>query len=592
MPHIELAPDRKLLKTNFDGYILSLEPVPVLTADFTSTNSPHRVKPNEQQYSYYHARLFGMQNHLVRDPWATGQCYYIDVTGMVQRICYDSTLGRMRPLVAVFKLPLAPTDPAPDGDDTGTHRYNCSLVFPSEQLCLLSDGCGTVRVLETGDRTTGREWKLQSAIRPVENNLAEGVLPGGSMLLDGRFLVQDGKRLLHCVLLQIEHHAMGKSKSLLHWITLEQSAPPGWTLSVSRTLQSAGYPRYCVLDYHATGILVACDEPFRFLYDSENPVVIPEPKPIGVDAAEQTAWEQFPFRWVQTLEEINVTFDKQANVHYRVVTEPASPGGENCLKVFANDLLVIDGTQLFATVDHEQTVWAMDRKTLEITLQKEAAGVVWPFLFPGSPDETGASGDSDSQPTSSDLPPATNLSAPLEACDFEGEQDTFYTLERLSCSNHAVTHTAVLGSGPPLFAVTLRAGLPATFALRHDVDACLWQLQPVPFGSEDCRFQHEGTLHAFGYVQASKRQQKYLACPPGMEYAVICESHRGIYIYKGHYGAGGAGLRNRTGPQVAIGQYQFVSLKDWGEVLGISCEDEMLMLLTEKALLMLQITNE
>ncbi|XP_050075153.1 nudC domain-containing protein 1 [Anopheles maculipalpis] len=583
MPHIELVPDRKLLKTNFDGYILSLEPVPMLTVDFSATNCPHRLKPNEQQYSYYHARLFGMQNHLVRDPWATGVCYYIDVTGMVQRVYYDNTLGRIRPLVAVFKLPFPTVDLAPDDD-----RYNCSLVFPSEQLCLLSDGCGTVRVLETGDRTAGREWKQQSAIRPRECELAEGMLPGGSILLDGRFLVQDGKRLLHFVLLQVEHNAMEKSKSLLHWITLEQqSTGSTWTLTVSRTLESAGYPRYCVLDYHATGVLVACDEPFRFRHDSNKPILPPEPEPVSVDPTEKPAWERFPFRWTQTLDEISVTFDKHPTVLYRVVTE--SPGGESDLKVFANDVLLIDGTQLYATIDHEQTVWAMDRNILEITLHKQATGALWPFLFPGGPDETGAPGEPDNPSPATDLPPATNLNAPLEACDFEGEQDTYYTLERLSCANHEVTHTVSLGSGPPLFTVALRAGLPASFALRHDVDACLWQLQPVPFGSDSYRFQHEGTLHAFGYVQASKRQQKYLNCPPGMEYAAICESHRSLYIYKANYG--GAGLRNRTGPQVAIGQYQFVSLKDTGEVLGISCEDDVLMLLTEKALLALQITS-
>ncbi|XP_053661553.1 nudC domain-containing protein 1 [Anopheles marshallii] len=587
MPHIELVPDRKLLKTNFDGYKLSLEPVPVLSTDFSNTNGPHRVKPNEQQFSYYHARLFSMQNHLVRDPWANGQCYYIDVTGIVQRVSYDTMLGRMRPLVPVFKLPLV----APDGghdDVIANHRYNCSLVFPSEQLCLLSDGCGTVRVLETGDRTIGREWKLQCTFRPLEHNLTEGVLPGGSVLLDGRFLVRDGKRSLHVVMLQIDHQPVAKSKSLLHWFTLEQSVPSTWAMSVSRTLQSEGYPRYCVLDYHATAILVACDEPFRFLHDSEHPVVMLETPSMPANTQDKPAWEQFPFRWTQTLEEVNVTFDKQPDVQYRVMIEPPSPNTEPYLKVFANDVLVIDGSQLCSKIDHEQTIWAMDWKTLEITLQKQNAGIGWPFLFPGGPEEA-VPGVSDNHSQQSDLPPVTNLSAPLESCDFEGEQETYYTLERLSCKDHAVTHAVSLGNRPPLFAVTLRAGLPATFAVRHDVDACLWQLQPVSIGTEDCRLQHEGTLHAFGYVQASKRQQKYLGCSPGMGYAVICESHRGIYIYKSSYGAG---LRNRNGMQVAIGQHQFVSLKDTGEVLGISCEDEILLLLTEKAIHVLQITTE
>uniref|UniRef100_A0A182W5W5 NudC domain-containing protein 1 n=1 Tax=Anopheles minimus TaxID=112268 RepID=A0A182W5W5_9DIPT len=590
MPHIELVPDRKLLKTNFDGYILSLEPVPVLSTEFSTTNCPHRVKPTEQQYSYYHARLFGMQNHLVRDPWTNGQCYYIDVTGMVQRVSYDNTLGRMRPLVPVFKLPLVAPDPVQEDETMAIPRYNCSLVFPSEQLCLLSDGCGTVRVLETGDRTTGREWKLQSTFRPLESNLTERVLPGGSVLLDGRFLVRDGKRLLHFVMIQIDHQPVAKSKALLHWFTLEQSAPPAWTVSVVRTLESGGYPRYCALDYHATAILVACDEPFRFLHDSEHPVITPDPKPMPSDGEGQpTPWEQYPFQWTQTLDEVIITFEKRPNVQYRVITEPSSDS-EPGLQVFARDVLVIDGTQLYSTIDHENTTWSMDRKTLEITLQKQPADVSWPFLFPGGPAET-TPGNSDPDTQLSDLPPATNLNAPLEACDFEGEQETYYTLERLSCINHSTTHSVSLGSGPPLFTVSLRPGLPATFALRHDVDACLWQLQPTAVGSEDCRLQHEGTLHAFGYVQASKQQQKYLGCPPGMGYAVICESHRGIYIYKSNYGPSGAGLRNRHGTQVAIGQHQFVSLKDTGEVLGISCEDEILILITEKALLALQITT-
>ncbi|XP_052899967.1 nudC domain-containing protein 1 [Anopheles moucheti] len=587
MPHIELVPDRKLLKPNFDGYILSLDPVPVLSTDFSNTNGPHRVKPTDQQYSYYHSRLFSMQNHLVRDPWTNGQCYYIDVTGMVQRVSYDSMLGRMRPLVPVFKLTLVASDVGQD-QVIANHRYNCSLVFPSEQLCLLSDGCGTVRVLGTGDRTTGREWKLQSTFKLLEHNLTGGVLPGGSVLLDGRLIVRNDQRSLHVVMLQIDYQPAAKSKSLLHWFTLEQSVPSAWTLSVSRTLQSEGYPRYCVLDYHATAILVACNEPFRFLHDSEHPVIMLKSQTMPSDTQDKPAWDQFPFRWTQTLEEVNVTFDKQPDVQYRVMTEPSPPNSESCLKVFVNDVLVIDGSEFCSKIDYERTVWAMDRRTLEITLQKQITGVEWPFLFPGGPEEA-VSGGFDIHSQQSYMPPITNLSAPLESCDFEGEQETYYTLERLSCKDHAVTHAVSLGSRPPLFGVTLRAGLPATFVVRHDVDACLWQLLPVPVGTEDCRLQHAGTLHAFGYVQASKRQQKYLGCSPDMGYAVICESHRGIYIYKSSYGAS---LRNRNGMQVAIGQHQFVSLKDTGEVLGISCEDKMLVLLTEKAIHVLQITTE
>uniref|UniRef100_A0A182X7E4 NudC domain-containing protein 1 n=1 Tax=Anopheles quadriannulatus TaxID=34691 RepID=A0A182X7E4_ANOQN len=594
MPHIELRPDQKLLKPNFDGYKLSLEPVPVLSTEFSPTGHPHRVKTND--CSYYHARLFGMQNHLVRDPWAPGQCYYLDSIGLLQRVCYDSAQGRMLPIAAVYKLPTVASNGS-NGEEDAAARYNCSLLFPSEHHCLLSDGCGTVRVLETGDRTTGREWKAQSTLRPVEHNLAQGVLPGGGVLLDGRYVVRDGKRLLHFLTLQLDGQPEAKSKCLLHWHTLEQqqSGPPAWTLCASRTLASNGYPRFCALDYHAAAVLVASDQPYRFVYDSERPVVDPEPKPTESESVEApAAWEQFPFRWTQTPDEVNVTFDKHKDVQYRVVCEPSSgPNEPSLLQVFANDTVVIDGAQLFAAIDHDSTTWSMDPKLFDIAMRKQQPGVMWPFLFPGAPDEAvPEAGDASRPPPDVDLPPAPNLSAPLEPCDFESGQDTYYTLERLSAADHTVTHTASLGHGPPLFAVTLRAGLPATFATRHDVDACLWQLQPVPLGAEDCRLQHEGTLHAFGYVQASKRQQKYLGCAPDLGYGVVCESHRGVYLYKGSYGASGAGLRNRTGAQVTIGQHQFVSLKDVGEVLGIACENDVLILLAEKAILALQLTAE
>uniref|UniRef100_A0AAG5DW93 NudC domain-containing protein 1 n=1 Tax=Anopheles atroparvus TaxID=41427 RepID=A0AAG5DW93_ANOAO len=569
MQHIELRPDRRLLKSNFDGYKLSLDPIPVLRMELTEHNRPHRVRPNEQQFSYYHARLFGMQNHLVRDPWASGQCYYVGASGMVQRVQYDETLGRLKPVSAVFKLPLTAEPP-------GT--YNCSLAFASEQYCLLSDGRGAIRVLETGDRASGRDWKARSVFRPAETDARSGFPAGGFTLLDARFLVQDCKKQLHCIQQQ-------EQSDLKH--------PSGqeWTLHASRMLRGGGFPRYCSLDYRATGVLLASEKPFRFVFDSERPVE-PTVAPKASEPApeEPQAYEKYPFEWHQTMDEVTIKFAKHDGAYYQVATESAPDG----LCVSANGTVVIDGKKLFAKIDGECTVWTMDRETLEITLQKQTTGVMWPFIFPGGPDETfaGAGGARDTS-EAADLPPTSNLEAALEDCDFgeAGEAEEYFTLERLSSDNHQVTHHISLGSVPPLFSVTLRPGLPAAIVLRHDVDACLWQLQPQA-GPDDCHLQHEGTLHAFGYVQASKRQQKFLACSSDFGYAVICESERRLFIYKGSYGGAGAGLRHRSGPQVSLGQQRLVSLDDAGEILGICCEKEVTLLMTETALITLQLGIE
>jgi hypothetical protein len=60
---LDLRPDRNLLLEDFDGYKLSLEPTPLLKHELTI--KPDKVRTNK--YSFLHAQLFGLHNHLVRD---------------------------------------------------------------------------------------------------------------------------------------------------------------------------------------------------------------------------------------------------------------------------------------------------------------------------------------------------------------------------------------------------------------------------------------------------------------------------------------------------------------------------------------------
>jgi len=122
------------------------------------------------------------------------------------------------------------------------------------------------------------------------------------------------------------------------------------------------------------------------------------------------------------------------------------------------------------------------------------------------------------------------------------------------------------------------------------VDCCLWLQQLTADG--EWSLKHEGTLHAFGYVQASKRDRKFLASSPDLNLAVICESSRHLFIYKNSYSTAG-GLRNRSGPQLSIGQQQLVAFDSTnGEILGISVENEVIFVLTETAVCCLQLSIE
>lgn len=160
--------------------------------------------------------------------------------------------------------------------------------------------------------------------------------------------------------------------------------------------------------------------------------------------------------------------------------------------------------------------------------------------------------------------------------------------------SHQTTHKANLGSNNPvLFTLSLRAGSPLAFALRNDVDACVW-LPYVQSNAENdvtLNIKHEGTLNAFGYIQASKQQKKFMQCSPDMNYAIICEPHRHIFVYKSTY-ATAAGLKNRnSSTKISIGQQKLITMDDSDEVLGIVCQTETTILLTQKHVLCLQINS-
>lgn len=143
-----------------------------------------------------------------------------------------------------------------------------------------------------------------------------------------------------------------------------------------------------------------------------------------------------------------------------------------------------------------------------------------------------------------------------------------------------------MGNNPPLFTTSLRAGFPAAFATRDSTDAALW-LQPV--NPSDWKFRHEGNLHAFSYVLASKQQRKFIDCCPQLEYSVIAEAERYVFIYKPRNEIAD-GLVNRFGPKVMVGKQQLVTLDDGlGEILGMATATNVITLLTKEAVLYLQV---
>lgn len=86
-----------------------------------------------------------------------------------------------------------------------------------------------------------------------------------------------------------------------------------------------------------------------------------------------------------------------------------------------------------------------------------------------------------------------------------------------------------LGGKQLLFTLPSSLNHSSLLSIRHDIDALLY----FPFLSptNSLNFAHVSTFHALGYVQASKRDKKFLTCSPNMSYAVLSTASRHIFIY-------------------------------------------------------------
>lgn len=86
--------------------------------------------------------------------------------------------------------------------------------------------------------------------------------------------------------------------------------------------------------------------------------------------------------------------------------------------------------------------------------------------------------------------------------------------------------------GQWLFSTLSRENGAPYICLRHDVDGILWQPARGQTSDGVVNWRHVGTLDAFGYVLASKKEHKFVGCGGNFEYAVISDCQSNLYVYE------------------------------------------------------------
>lgn len=118
---------------------------------------------------------------------------------------------------------------------------------------------------------------------------------------------------------------------------------------------------------------------------------------------------------------------------------------------------------------------------------------------------------------------------------------------------------------------------PPLFCLRHDVDAVVWQPKPV---ASEATWNHVGTFNALGYVQASKRDRKFTTCSANLDFAVISDCNRHVFVYM----QPPQGLTSNSAVQYV---HTLSTAPQCREILGLQACNSGLFVLREKELLFL-----
>ncbi|XP_004607722.2 nudC domain-containing protein 1 [Sorex araneus] len=568
---------RPLLDPRFEGYKLSLEPLPCYQLELDAAVA--EVKLRDDQYTLEHMHAFGMYNYLHCDSWYQDSVYYIDSLGRIMNltVMLDTALGKPR---EVFRLPTDLT--------AYDNRLSASVHFTSPTWVTLSDGTGRLYLIGTGERgnSASEKWEIM-----FNEELGEPFI-----IIHSISLLKAGEHSIATLLLRIEREELDMKGSgfyvSLEWVTVSQKNKDSKKYDIVRRdlLRGKSVPHYAAIETDGNGLMIVSYKAFTFVgKDLEE----------NKDEIMSEKIKEPLYYWQQTEDDLTVTIPLPGNSTKEDIQVQFLPDHIN---VVVKGQGILDGN-LYSSVDHESSTWIIkENNSLEISLIKKNEGLTWPELIVGDKQgqmlrdsaQCAAIAERLMHLTSEELNPNPDKEKPpcnaqeLEECDIFFEESS--SLCRFDGRTLKTTHVVSLGSNQYLFSVVVDPKEMPCFCLRHDVDGLLWQ--PRSSQQEDM-WEHIATFNALGYVQASKRDKKFFACAPNYSYAALCECLRRVFIYRQPTPMSTVLYNRKEGRQVGqVAKQQVASLETNDPILGFQATNERLFVLTTKNIFLIKINTE
>ncbi|NP_080425.3 nudC domain-containing protein 1 isoform 1 [Mus musculus] len=570
---------RPLLDPRFEGYKLSLEPLPCYQLELDAAVA--EVKLRDDQYTLEHMHAFGMYNYLHCDAWYQDSVYYIDNLGRIMNltVMLDTALGKPR---EVFRLPTDVT--------AYDNRLCASIHFTSPSWVTLSDGTGRLYVIGTGDRGNSPEkWEI----------MFNEELGNPFIIIHSISLLKAEEHSVAILLLRIEKEELDLKGSgfyvSLEWVvvTKKKEDSKKYEITKHHVLRGKSVPHYAAIEPNGNGLMIVSYKSFKVIsgdQDLEENMDEDRPEKIKVEPL---------YYWQQSEDDLTVTVRLPESSTKEDIQIQFLPDNIN---IKLKDIQVLEG-KLYSSIDHEGSTWTIkENDSLEISLIKKNEGLMWPELVVGDkqgellrdPAQCAAIAERLMHLTSDELNPNPDKEKPacnaqeLEECDIFFEESS--SLCRFDGNTLQTTHVVNLGSNQYLFSVIVDPKEMPCFCLRHDVDALLWQPH---CSKQDDMWEHIATFNALGYVQASKRDKKFFACAPNYSYAALCECLRRVFIYRQPTPMSTVLYNRKEGRHVGqVAKQQVASLETNDPILGFQATNERLFVLTTKNLFLIRVNTE
>lgn len=599
MKHFQLKPDFHLLNPDFEGYKLCLDPLPSYTTPLEN-QKPLQVHLDNSQYSVQHLKTYGNRPSLVLNPW-NQSLVYVDLNGTIHqsqlqdgKISFDEVYHLARPDQG---FPVPPTlffaSPAlvvicdskrlvfcsigsDDGGGLAPSNKWSELKMSEGEMCLEN----SVLMDAFADETTCHVVLLR--VKKAEEEEEEEVANKEGAVKDNVAKKVDSKASAFC--------------SEIVWIAWERHEGV-FKKSFDVRLESSSSAEFVAIDRSGRFLNIASQNPFKLIFPAKTEQV----EPMEAAAASPTSPPP-PYIWSQTTDDVTLSFLVGNDVTKKDVD--FSLAGAK-IEIKLKDGKTLLSGDLEGRIDKDGCSWTLGDSILEVTLEKSQL-CVWDRVIAGdSTPETRSDSahdaaaiheslkhlTTDSWNAEPDKPFQPYNTQELEECDYGGGETCYLSaFDRQELTFHSQSS---ISSNHILFTMpSLETEAGPILCLRHDVDGVLWQpTQGKEFINRP--YKHLASLHAFGYVSASKTRRRFLTASTDFSYAVIADVDRHVYVYRQNCLLENTDLRNRkSGKRTSsVAQQQVFSLKNNEEILGVVALPDDLFILTTSQLIRIAVNE-